>query len=183
MTNSNKPSNTAAGAPSDTYGAVTKLADGRTQVSFERQLPHSIGKVWAAITAPEQLAVWFPGFRLELRQGGTFEIWFGGDCEGVAHVSGIVSQYDPPRVLECGTMCFELQPQGAYCLLRFTDVLVPAGSRSAEDITHSVLGGWHKYLDMLEEALAGRDPNLKRSEPDYSKIAFMRADAEPQRTP
>ncbi len=176
MTNDNKTFAPAAGAPSTNYGAVIKLADGRTQVRFERQLPHSIDKVWAAITDPEQLAVWFPGLRLELRQGGTFEIWFSDDCEGPAHVSGIVSQYDPPRLLECGTMRFELRPLGSNCLLQFTDVLVPTGSRSAADITDSVLGGWHKFLDMLEDALAGRKVAVDQPEPDYAKLEVIGRD-------
>jgi hypothetical protein len=148
-------------------GSVGRLADGRSYVLFERRLPHSIERVWAALTEPDRLAKWFPGFSLEARQGGRFEIRFGGDCAGPAHVSGTVSRFEPPTVLECGSMRFELERHADGCLLRFSDVLSLEGPRSKTDITNAVLGGWHKYLDSLEDALLGRAVDHDRPEPDY----------------
>lgn len=158
-------------------GSLGTLEDGRKYVLFKRHLPHSIEKVWAAITEPDRLADWFPGLKLEHRVGGKFEIWFSEQCEGPAHVTGTVTRYEPPHVLECGTMRFELEAKGSECSLTFSDILHYEGPRSESEVINSVLGGWHKYLDMLEFAMTGGkgDP---RDEPefDYSKIQIQGRD-------
>ena len=151
-------------------GTVGTAEDGSTFVRFERQLPYPMEQVWSAITEPDGLAGWFPGFRLEQRKGGSFEIWFGGKCEGPAHVSGAVIGYDPPRLLQCGSMRWELSKRGSGCVLVFTDVLHFDGLRTRTEFANSVLGGWHNYMDMLEDALAGREVDPDRPELDYSKI-------------
>lgn len=158
-------------APQSKLGTVRVLDDGRKFVHFARHLPDSIAKVWVAISDPEQLADWFPGFKLERRVGGRFDIWFGEQCEGPAHVSGTVTRYEPPKVLECGTMRFELEADGPACKLTFTDILHYEGPLSEAEVINSVLGGWHKYLDVLEFALGGGQDD-PRSEPefDYSSV-------------
>lgn len=152
------------------YGKVIKRDDGRCTVVFERHLAHPIEKVWQAITDPTHLAKWFPGIEIELRQGGQFSIWFSGECEGPAHVSGEVSIYEPPHQLKLGSMLYELKATETGCLLRFTDVLNFTGTRSNEDITNSVLGGWHNYLDRLEESLDTGIATEQRPEPNYLDI-------------
>lgn len=150
------------------YGTVHHLPDGRVQVRFERQLPHPVATVWAALTEQEQLDAWMPGVRFEPRQGGSYEIWFGGECDGPAHVSGTVAAFDPPRLLQLGTIRWELAESADGCLLTFTDILVFQETRSDADVTNAVLGGWHNYLDLLEDALAGRAVNHEQPEPDYA---------------
>lgn len=159
-----------SGEPTDTWGSVGQLDDGRSFVHFERHLPYSVEQVWAAITEPDQLAEWFPGLDVELRAGGRFEIRFGGDCEGPPHVSGTVTTFDPPHVLELGTMRYELSPEGPGCHLTFTDVLWFDGPRSTREITNSVLGGWHNFLEALEAHLDGHNLNDKRPEFDYASV-------------
>ena len=155
---------------SERLGAVGTLDDGRTVVGFERKLGHPIERVWRAITDPEQLASWFPGFEFESGQGGHYEIRFGGDCDGPPHVEGTVVAYDPPNVLQCGTIRWELEAVGTACLLMFSDVLQFHEGRWDAEITNSVLGGWHRYLDLLEQSLGSTGPDLDTPEPDYSKI-------------
>ena len=150
------------------HGTVHHLPDGRVQVRFERQLLYPVQTVWAALTEQAQLDVWMPGVRFEARQGGKYEIWFGGDCEGPAHISGAVEAFEPPYVLQLGTIRWELSETADGCLLGFTDVLVFQEGRSDAEITNSVLGGWHNYLDLLEDALAGRPVNHEQPEPDYA---------------
>jgi hypothetical protein len=86
-------------------------------------------------------------------------------------VTGTVSVFDPPNVLAMGSMRWELTAAANGCVLVFTDILQYDGSRSREDFANAVLGGWHKYLDVLEYALDGgkADP---RDEPefDYSTV-------------
>ena len=152
------------------FGSVGRLEDGARFVRFERRLLHSVEKVWSAITDPNELANWFPGFKAELREGGHFQIWFGEGCEGPAHVSGTVTCYEPPCVFQCGSMRYELERDGDGCLLTFTDVVQFPGSRTEDETTNSVLSGWHWFLDALEDALAGRAVDPHKPEPDYSKI-------------
>jgi len=150
------------------YGTVHQLPDGKVGVRFERVLPYPVETVWAALTEQDQLDAWIPGVRFEARQGGKYEIWFGGDCEGPAHVSGAVKVFEPPNVLQLGTIRWELSESTSGCLLTFTDVLVFEGARSDAEIANSVLGGWHHYLDLLEDALAGRPVVHDRPEPNYA---------------
>lgn len=152
-------------------GALGQLQDGRAFVKFVRRLPYSIETVWQALAEPAQRALWFPGFKLELRQGGQFEMWFGVECEGPAHVSGTVVECEPLRVLRCGDMRWELAANGSQaCTLTFTDVLVFQGGRTQAEIANSVLAGWHQGLDFLEDALAGRTVDHKAPELDYSVL-------------
>ena len=169
MNTNNESTGSQDGAASK-LGAVGKLDDGRSFVVFERRLAHSVERVWAAITEPEQLAKWAPGFEIEQKEGGRLEIWFGGECEGPAHVTGTVTRYEPPHVLECGSMRFELKADGPGCVLKFTDILLFQGPRSTTEITNSVLGGWHRFLDALEESLAGNEVDHEKPELDYSII-------------
>ena len=162
----------ADGIPESHFGSVGRMDDGRSFVLFERQFAHSIERVWAAITEPDQLARWFPGFKLELRQGGRFEIWFtgeSGECEGPSHVQGEVTEYDPPKLLQCGTIRFELASIGPHCKLTFSDVLQLDGIRTNAEFSNSVLGGWHRFLDVLDDALEGRTIDHGIAEYDYSK--------------
>ncbi len=157
--------------PTDRLGRVVKTDTGDTRVEFVRVMPYSADQVWHAITDADSLAKWFPGFQLEHRQGGTFAIWFGGDCSGPAHVSGIVDVYDPPKELRCGSMRWQLESISGGCQLTFTDILrFNQDHRSDYEISNSVLAGWHLYIDHLEESLAGTvDPN-DDIEYDYSQI-------------
>lgn len=153
------------------YGVVRKREDGRSIVVFERVLNHSVEKVWAAIADPEQRQVWSPGIKFESRKDARFDIWFGGDCEGPAHVTGTLSEYDPPHVLQMGSIRFELEEADGGCLLRFTDVLWFDGKRTKTEFSNSVLGGWHRFLDKMEYYIdEGQPEPTEPDEPDYSKI-------------
>lgn len=153
-------------------GTIGKLDDGRSFVRFERLLPHSIEDVWTAITDPDHLAKWFPGITIDLKIGGRFTIHFGGDCDGPAHVDGTVTRLDPPNLLQLGGMRYALEARGSGCLLTFTDILMDdsASGRTQAEFCNSVLGGWHRYLDTLEDALAGREVIHGKPEFDYSTV-------------
>lgn len=155
-------------------GTLGVLEDGRKMVQFTRRLTRSVDDLWQAITDPEHLAHWFPGMRLERKEGGRFEIWFSQECEGPAHVTGTVDHYDPPHRLDCGSMRYLLVATATGCELTFSDILNFEGPLSETEVINSVLGGWHKYLDSLEYSLVGgeRDP---RGEPefDYSTVPVV----------
>ncbi|MEO2177533.1 MAG: SRPBCC domain-containing protein [bacterium] len=121
------------------------------------------------MTDPDALARWFPGITVERKKGGSFQIYFGGEGEGPAHVEGILTECDPPNVLQMGSMRYELESNNAGCLLRFSDILHFDGLRTRQQFAVSVLGGWHACLDKLELALDGK-PTTDVAEPDYSRI-------------
>ena len=159
--------------PPERLGTVGRQDDGTTFVRFERQLAFPVDTVWRAITDPDRLAAWFPGFAFEPEAGGRYTIHFGGDCEGPADVAGPVVAYDPPNVLQCGTIRWELEAAGAGCRLAFSDVLQFQDGRSKAAIANAVLGGWHRYLDLLEQSLSGA-PDLGTPEPDYSRLPLAK---------
>lgn len=154
------------------FGAAERIKDGRIRVRFERWLPHPIERVWAALVDREELAKWFPEITLEPRPAGRFEIEFGSrdssDCQGPSIVSGEIAHFEPPGLLQCGTMRWELEPDGDSCILRFSDIVTVESGRSERETARSVLGGWHWYLDALEEALAGRFVDRTKPEVDYT---------------
>ena len=162
-----------ANSPPEKHGSVGKRADGLPCVSFERRLPHSAATVWAAVAEPEQRATWMPGIQFEPQPKARFDIWFGEDCEGPAHVSGELGAFQPQRLLELGSIRFELEPLGDQdegCLLRFSDVLWYDGKRSKRDFACAVLAGWHQFLDRLELWLDERRAAPLLPEPDYSGV-------------
>lgn len=161
-----------ASVPSDQLGSIGKLNDGSTFVKFERNLNHSIDRVWAAITDPDQRERWFPGFTLELALGGHFEIWFGGDCDGPAHMSGSVTEFDPPNLLQCGSMRYELKATQRGCHLIFTDIVQYSPAELNARILNSILGGWHRHTDLLETYLAENEVDQSIPELDYAKISI-----------
>ncbi len=157
--------------PGTRLGSVHKNDNGDTFVQFVRHLPFSPEEVWAAITDPDSLAAWFPGFELEHREGGRFQIWFGGECEGPAHVSGTVTVFDPPHRLQCGTMTWLLEAADGTCRLTFTDIVrFNQDHRGDFEITNSVLAGWHFYMDQLEASLNGTLDPRDTLEYDYAQV-------------
>ena len=139
-------------------GKVVPLEGGRAMVEFERYLQHSPQRVWTALTDPAELARWIPEIRLEPKLGGRYALDFSGgnsDCEGgPAVIEGKISEFEPDKILACGSMRWELRAEGQGCVLRFTDILNYDQPLDKETIEQSVLEGWSEYLDRLENALS-----------------------------
>jgi uncharacterized protein YndB with AHSA1/START domain len=132
------------------------MVDGRPTLRFERRLKHSPGKVWQALTEPDDLATWFPAnVRIhELRPGGRLEFVFP-DGAGPT-LDGVITELVPEQVLAYSwgdqLLRFVLEPAGADCLLTFTHTF----DRRLE--AASFAAGWHQTLDGLGEHLDGRTP-------------------------
>lgn len=142
-------------------GALSTV-DGRPAVRIERRLAHPPGKVWRAITDPEQLSQWYP-FRvteLELRVGGTITF---DDGAGMV-MSATVVELDEPRVFAFSEHApegmhresddlvrMEIVPDGAGCTLVFTHVFDDRPAAA------SYCTGWNACLDALMMLVAGRD--------------------------
>jgi uncharacterized protein YndB with AHSA1/START domain len=131
------------------HGTLTTRGN-RVELKFERRLNHPPEKVWRALTDSKELAHWFPA-RIEGAREAGAELRFLFE-EG-APMTGRISVFDPPRVLEYtwegDLLRWELRPEGTGCLLLFTTV--PADRANvARDAT-----GWHFCLDNLEAAVDG----------------------------
>jgi uncharacterized protein YndB with AHSA1/START domain len=139
--------------------------DARPTIRLERRYPHSLEKVWQAVTAPEHLQAWFPSpVELDLWPGGAMRFTaFAGGPGG----SGTVEIVDPPRHLAfmwgSDRMSFELLPDGDGTLFALThtfDDRAGAASRAS---------GWETCLVGLrcvlaEEPLPPPDRGIDRHE-------------------
>jgi uncharacterized protein YndB with AHSA1/START domain len=120
--------------------------DGKPALQVTRRLPHSVERVWRAISEPAELAQWFVDVvAWEPRVGETFE---------AAGEQGEVTQVEPPRVLAWSwgpeRYRFELSADGDGCLLVFTHLYNPA---FGPDWQHAA--GWDAYFDRLDAHLEG----------------------------
>lgn len=126
--------------------------DGRPAVRFRRRYPHPIDRVWAAVSTPSELAVWFPSsVELEPREGGTMR--FAGDPYA-QDMTGTVLAYDPPRRLAFtwggDELHLALETLGdGGTELTLVNVL------EKRDTAARNAGGWHVCLMVLQRHLAG----------------------------
>jgi uncharacterized protein YndB with AHSA1/START domain len=120
--------------------------EGRAALRLERRLPHSVERVWRAVSEPAELAQWFVAPVSWIpEQGEEFEA--AGD-------TGRVTVVDPPRTLawEWGAerYRFELTPSSEGTTLVFTHVFSGA---LGPDWQHAA--GWETYFDRLDAHLDG----------------------------
>ena len=133
--------------------------DGRPALRMERRLAHDPERVWAAITEPDELSVWFASEVVyEQEVGAPMQFVFGDDVDETkdmaeADFHGQVLEFDPPRRFVFSwnqeRIEFEVVPDGEGCRLSFTHAFVPP-----EQATEAA-AGWHVCFDALEELLGG----------------------------
>jgi uncharacterized protein YndB with AHSA1/START domain len=136
--------------------------DGRPALRFERALPHSVGRVWRAITEPGELRLWFPAaVEYEPRVGGPMTFTFSDPQ--APPTEGEVMRLDPPRLFAFGwegeELRFELEPAGDGCRLLFTHFLSER-NQAARDAA-----GWEVRLQELIRLLAGEEVTPPGMEP------------------
>ena len=138
-------------------GELEQAGD-RWRLRFTRRLPHPPEKVWRAITEPKHLAAWFPqevegewtvGSRLRFVDRTTDEV-FEFDGEVLAVEDGKLVEF----VWGEDVIRIEVAPDGDATVLTLLDTFDEQG-KAARDAA-----GWHGCLDLLEAALAERDPDF-----------------------
>jgi len=119
----------------------------RETLRFVRDYDHPPARVWAAITAPDQLGVWlWPCLAFEARPGGRCAF----DLEG-RRLELPITAFEPERTLELGRhLRFELTPRGDGCHLVFTLKRPPDGWSPMG------MAGFHGWLGRLGRLLADR---------------------------
>lgn len=153
--------------PDDARGTLGMGPDGTWQIRFERHLPHSAERVWAAITDPEQQDRWVPGVRIEARVHGAVAYDFGDE----GRVDGEVLAVDPPTSIEHSwrwpgepdsVVRWEVRPEGDGSVL----VLLHRPLRPEPAVDYCA--GWHAMLDSLAVHLDGGEP--ADLTPDYEQL-------------
>lgn len=146
---------------------------------FERMLTGPIERVWAHLTDTDLLPVWFGGagmaYLIEPREGGDVRLADG-------HIRGVVTQWKPPRLLSYTWNIFDGdEAESAYTESYVTFSLEARGDKVLLTLTHRpilptfegrTLMGWHTFLDLLSEMLAGeaveeREAAMKRNAARY----------------
>jgi uncharacterized protein YndB with AHSA1/START domain len=118
---------------------------------MERVLPGPIERVWSYLTSPEHLAKWFLDGKVADRIGG--EVQFG---DGL--ITGAVTVYDPPHVLEFTWNEADSShgpTPNALCRYELSAIgdevrLVLVHSRLPEHAYDAYVTGWKELLDRLE---------------------------------
>ena len=139
--------------------ATLDTVHGQPTLRFERRLAHPPEKVWRALTDPAELSHWFPqDVEGSFAPGAALRFVFRGpapslDGEVVPDFKGEVLEADPPRMLAYrwgeDVLRWSLTPDGAGCLLVFTDTLAERGKAARDG------AGWHLCLDALVTHLGG----------------------------
>ena len=146
-------------------------------VRFARLLPGPIERVWAYLTESDKRARWFCAGDTELRVGGHMDMLFEHaklspisdeprpekykDMPAKFSSEGAVTECDAPRRLTFTWHELDGHSEVSYELVEQDDsVLLILTHRRLEsrDAVISVCGGWHTHLDILEEVMAGAQP-------------------------
>ena len=137
------------------------LEGGRATITFERRLPHPPEAVWAAITEPEQLALWFmTRATIDGHVGGRVDFLSG---PARLHVTGRVLAWDPPRLFEHewnveardqypperSVVRWEVLREDYGSILKMTHSNLSLGA------SRGFISGLHAFLDRLEASLDG----------------------------
>lgn len=139
----------------------------RSTVRFERLLPGPIERVWDYLTKSEFLETWLASAKADWRPGGEITLAFSfsahDDC-GNSSCTGVVQDYDPPRLLSyswsdldaqgrakpASIVRFELSTEGDEVHLILTH------RKLAQDEMPGFGAGWDSHLHYLAARLAGR---------------------------
>jgi uncharacterized protein YndB with AHSA1/START domain len=130
---------------SDEFGTLERAGD-MSILRYERRLAHPQERVWRALTEDADLAAWFPTTMEGERVAGA-ALHFSFRQSEAAPFDGEMLDFVPPSLMELrwadDVLRFELEPDGAGCILRLR-VTFPAHGKAARDAA-----GWHVCLEQL----------------------------------
>lgn len=132
--------------PNDSIASVETIY----RLDWERAYPQSLERVWQAISNAEEITAWmkFPT-QLEPRVGGKIHIAFSAE----GSLEGIVCEFEPPHLLIYtwgdSLVNWKLEGDAAETRLHFSHVGV------RPELLAGLGAGWHRFLDQLEDHLAG----------------------------
>ncbi|WP_170324100.1 SRPBCC family protein [Cryptosporangium phraense] len=128
---------------------LTRSGD-RHQIRMERRFAHPRGRVWRALTSPDELTHWFPA---DVTFGDERALTFTFRDAEAPPSGGEVRACEPEHLFEFSwqgeILRWELAPDGPGCLLTFTHTF-DDGPGAASFAT-----GWTSCLDTLDATLSG----------------------------
>ncbi|WP_068876636.1 MULTISPECIES: SRPBCC domain-containing protein [unclassified Phenylobacterium] len=153
-------------------GRIFSSSEGHYTLTFERDLPHSQGDVWRAITNADRVGCWLSDAEIELWPRGRLRL------RGQCHVDGEVLVISAPALFRW-TWPHPDHP-GSEVEIRVS-VLTEGASRVTLSQTElpkrhllEVAAGWHTHLDALALAVLGvRTP----FDPERAAMHFRRYSA------
>jgi uncharacterized protein YndB with AHSA1/START domain len=139
-------------ADTEVCGSIRRNGD-RFDITLTRVFTHSPGRLWEALTKPDQIANWLAPGRIELRPGGTAKLDFADS--GIA-IDSVVTDVRPPHVIAYSWS----SPGEPLRPLRFETRIVPGGTNltmtasipDSEDAPRTA-AGFEAHLEMLAAAL------------------------------
>jgi uncharacterized protein YndB with AHSA1/START domain len=135
----------AADGTAGELGTLERVGD-VSILRYERRLTHPRETVWRALTEDAELAAWFPTTMEGERAAGAVLRFSFRQSEG-APFGGQMLAFVPPSLMELrwadDVLRFELEPDGAGCILRL-QVTFPEHGKAARDAA-----GWHVCLELL----------------------------------
>ena len=135
-------------------GRLEENGDGRWRLRFTRLLAHPLDVVWRAVSAPEQLAAWFPT-TVEGERAAGAKLRFSFPQGQAEAFDGEMLAFEPPSLIEFGwgpdVIRIELHPVPGGTELTLIHIFAERG-KGARDAA-----GWHVCLSGLAAYLAG-DP-------------------------
>ncbi|MEM7218005.1 MAG: SRPBCC domain-containing protein [Pseudomonadota bacterium] len=163
-------------------GRILLGSDGAQQLHYERLLKHPPERVWRAITDSGEISRWArASWDFEPRVGGAMELILNNSRDPADWVRdpGVVSAYEPPRLLEFTidyytadgidagphVLRWTLAPAGDGCLLTFSDRFAPH-----KRAPNSIACGWHYMLDQLEQDLGGAGADWQTRDDEMTRI-------------
>ena len=131
------------------------------QILKEHVFPHSIDKVWAAITRAEEISTWFIDADFKAEKGYSYT--FNAKGENCSAIYGEVQEATPYRLSYTWnvkdnpgitTVSWELATisEGTKLVLVHSGISNYAGE-TAIDMFNSFNGGWSNCLDLLTDYL------------------------------
>lgn len=128
------------------HDGALETIDGRPALRFVRYLPHSIDRVWRAVSTPAELEQWFPAAVEWGPENGEKLEAYG--------MTGEVTEAEAPHTLAWSfngdLYRFDLDEDGGHCRLTFLHVFGDLGAPAAQ-----TAAGWHTYMTRLEALLGG----------------------------
>jgi uncharacterized protein YndB with AHSA1/START domain len=132
--------------------SLSASADGRHAIVVERRLSHPPEAVWRALTRAEDLRAWFPwNVEMEARPDGKLRFTYADSS--LPETSGVITEFDPPRLLVFtwgdDELRFQVRPDGdgSVLALRHTFADRPGGA--------SFAAGWNHCFDAMDSHLTG----------------------------
>ena len=154
---------------------IQKVENGHI-VRFERNLKHSVEKVWSMLTENEKLSKWFSELRVDdLRKGGIIKF----DMQDGSFEEMEILELKMHSVLEYtwgeDIVRFELYPDPEGCRLVLIEKIKKMTNHTPKD-----LAGWHVCLDVIHALLDGRTIESREDEWKKWYEKYVRAISELQ---